>query len=115
MSMNKNLLAWGGTLLRWEKPSSLYIDFSPFPAKQAACNYRNIGIGQWRKIMSAAIDCYNDLKYLSYQFKDDGMTHCQRLDHLCRMLGFNNRHHFEQKIAELPDAQIGKYSTKLML
>lgn len=64
--------------------------------------------------MSAAIDCYNDLKYLSYQFKDDGMTHCQRLDHLCRTLGFNNRHHFEQKIAELPDAQIGKYSTKLM-
>lgn len=64
--------------------------------------------------MSAAIDCYNDLKHLSYQFKNDGMTHCQRLDHLCRTLGFNNRHHFERKIAELPDAQIGKYSTQLM-
>lgn len=64
--------------------------------------------------MSAAIDCYNDLKHLSYQFKNDGMTHCQRLDHLCRTLGFNNRHHFKRKIAELPDAQIGKYSTQLM-
>ncbi|HEJ4043551.1 hypothetical protein LER27_13895 [Pseudomonas aeruginosa] len=64
--------------------------------------------------MSAAINCINDLKYLARQFKDDGMTYCQRLDHLSRKIGFNNRHHIEKVLSNLTDDQIGKISTKLM-
>lgn len=64
--------------------------------------------------MSAAIDCLNDLKHLTRQSHDDGMSYCQRLDHYSRQLGYNSLHHFRKTLPNLSDDQIGNFSTKIM-
>jgi hypothetical protein len=73
-----------------------------------------LGMAQWRKIMSVAIDCLNDLKHLVRQSQDDGMTYCQRLDHHSRQIGYTDFHHLQKALSNLSDNQIGNISTRLM-
>lgn len=64
--------------------------------------------------MFAYKECLDSLKYLAKTSTHTDLSYCQRLDLHSREFGFNNYHHFQKVMPNLPTDKFGKVSLRLM-